>query len=440
MVRGKSTSKGLPPGPSAPASIQTARYLFRPIQLMEACRRRFGDVFTLRLVGGPRVMVADPVSAKSILDGDREHIHSTGREQVFKPVLGPRSVFVLAGEEHRGRRRLLTTSMHAGGSGIEQGLIERIVERDLSDWPVGVPFAINPRMRAIALETILAAVFGFHPMDARAEPVRRLSAMMNTPRAYQLLGNVAKGLRLPGPHRAWARALGQVGATLTSQIEARRAAGGPESGSALSVLVAARDDDGRELDTAELRDHLLTLLLAGHLTTATGLAWCFELLLRRPAALVRLLDEIRRGQEDSYLEAVILEALRVRPVIPMVARRLGRPTELGGHQIAAGSDVGILIWLLHTRADLYPDPYEFRPERFLESPPGNAHAWLPFGGGTHRCLGAGFAVAEMKEILRLVLERMELRPASRRPERIVRSAATFAPARGARVVVEHRLG
>jgi cytochrome P450 len=429
----------LPPGPSAPPAIQTARWLLRPVELLEACRRRFGDVFTLRLVGGPRVMVADPVSAKSILDGDREHIHSTGREQVFKPILGPRSVFVLVGEEHRGRRRLITPSLNAGRAAIEQGLVESLVDREVSNWPVGVPFALQPRMRAIALETILAAVFGFDPLDGRAEPVRRLSALTEKPLAYQLLGRVTRRLRLPGPHRVLARTLGQVETTLTSQIEACCAAGVPESGSALSTLVAARDDDGRELDTAELRDQLLTLLLAGHLTTAAGLAWCFELLLRQPAALARVFDEIRGAQEDSYLEAVVLEALRVRPVIPMVGRRLGRTTELGGHEIPAGYDVAILIWLLHMRPDLYPDPYQFQPERFLGRPPTNPHAWLPFGGGTRRCLGATFAVAEMKEVLRRVLERVELRPASRRPERIVRSGVSFAPARGARVVVERRL-
>ena len=195
------------------------------------------------------------------------------------------------------------------------------------------------------------------------------------------------------------------------------------------MLIAARFDDGSAMDDAELRDQLMTLLLAGHETTATGLAWTFDLLLRHPHALERLLAELE-GSETEYLDAVIEEALRIRPVVPMTGRELREPAELGGYDLAAGTVVMVAIYLAHTRADVYPDPYAFRPERFLDGARPDTYSWVPFGGGTRRCIGAAFAQLEMRVVLATVLRSVRLEAGSKAPQRMVRRNVTLSPREG----------
>jgi cytochrome P450 family 135 len=202
------------------------------------------------------------------------------------------------------------------------------------------------------------------------------------------------------------------------------------------MLVGVRFEDGEGMSDDELRDQLITLLLAGHETTATALAWTFDLLVRHPAVLDRLRAELRDG-DDAYLRATITEALRLRPVVPLAGRRLGGELRVGDHVLPAGTDVTPAFWLTHTRPDLYPKPLEFRPERFLDGGP-ETYAWVPFGGGVRRCLGAAFAEFEMRVVLRHVLERCELRGARRAPERIARRNITFSPRRGTPVIVTSR--
>jgi cytochrome P450 len=205
----------------------------------------------------------------------------------------------------------------------------------------------------------------------------------------------------------------------------------------LSLLIGARFEDGTSMSDRELRDQLVTLLLAGHETTATALAWTFDLLLRTPAAYARLAAEVREGGGDEYLRAVIAEALRLRPVVPLAGRRLASELRINGYVLPPGADVTPAIWLTHTRPDLYPQPKTFRPERFLDNPPAT-YAWIPYGGGVRRCLGAAFAEFEMRVVLAAILARFDLRAASRRPERIARRNITFSPRRGTRVVAQAR--
>ena len=239
------------------------------------------------------------------------------------------------------------------------------------------------------------------------------------------------------PLAALRRRNAEIGELLAAEVAERRADPNLESREdILSMLVAARFEDGESMSDAELRDQLMTLLLAGHETTATGLAWTFDLLLRHPAALERLRSELDAG-EEAYLRAVIAESLRLRPVIPLAGRRLRRELRVNGFTLPPGTDVTPAIWLTHTREDLYPAPLEFRPERFLEEGP-ETYAWIPFGGGVRRCLGASFAEFEMRIVLRETLRRCELRGARRRPEGIARRNITFSPRRGTPVVVSRR--
>jgi cytochrome P450 len=255
----------------------------------------------------------------------------------------------------------------------------------------------------------------------------------------QLRVLVARRLGRPGPLERLEGLNADVNEVLKAEIGERRA--DPELDQRtdiLSQLVAARFEDGGSMDDGELRDQLITLLLAGHETTATALAWTFDLLLRNPTALARLREEIDGdGDGDEYLRAVITESLRLRPVIPLAGRRLGSELRVDGLTLPAGTDVTPAIWLTHTRPDLYPGPLEFRPERFLDDGP-ETYGWIPFGGGVRRCLGAAFAEFEMRVVLREVIGRCDLRLARSAPERIARRNITFSPRRGTPVIVDRR--
>jgi cytochrome P450 len=316
-------------------------------------------------------------------------------------------------------------------------LVRELIGREIASWTRGAKFPLHPHMQAVTLEVILQAVFGV--TDARRREGLRallggLLAATSSPR-MQFGVLLARRVGRPGPLADLARRTAEVDELLLAEIAERRAEDSAgERSDILSLLMAARFEDGSQMDDRELRDQLMTLLLAGHETTATALAWTFDLLLRNPAALARLTEEVRAGEEETYLRAVISESLRLRPVVPLAGRRLNSPLELDGYSLPAGTDVTPAIWLTHTRADVYPDPHEFRPERFLDDPPAT-YSWIPFGGGVRRCLGAAFAEFEMRVVLTEVLRACRLEAADPRPERIARRNITFSPARGTPVVL-----
>jgi cytochrome P450 len=430
----------LPPEPKSSPLVQTLRWSFRPLPFMQECREKIGDSFSVKFVSfeRPMVMISDPVAIKALYT-ERAHGLPPGREVVLTPILGPHSVLVLEGKDHLAHRKLMLPPFHGERMRSYEPIVSEIVDAEIDSWPLNEQFAIHPRMQAITLEVILRVVFGV----AEGERLERLRVVLTkvleeTASPFtQLIGLASRRFGGRGP---WAKFEGQLKAVdelLYAEIAERRATADFEGrDDILSLLMQARFEDGEGMSDADLRDQLMTLLLAGHETTATALAWTFDLLLRHPRELGRLRDSLEAG-EDEYMRAAISESLRLRPVVPLAGRRLAKDLVADGLELPAGTDVTPAIWLAHTRADVYPEPFAFRPERFLSEPP-DTYAWVPFGGGVRRCLGAAFAEFEMRIVLREVLGRCELRKASPAPEKIGRRNITLSPKDGTPVLVSAR--
>jgi len=385
----------------------------------------------------PMVMISDPEAIKALYRG-RENGLPPGRTLTLEPVMGSRSVLLLEGGEHLSRRKAMLPAFHGERMRQYDSLIADVTRSEIARWPVGSSFPVHPRMQGVTLEVILRAVFGISDA-ARLERMRGLLAQMLADLASPRLQLRVLLSRRFGRHDPMedVRRQGKAADDLIqSEIAERRRKSEVERDDILSMLMAARFEDGGEMSDEELRDQLITLLLAGHETTATALAWTFDLLLRNPPALAELRAELE-SDGDEYLRAVIAEALRLRPVVPLAGRRLQSELRVNGHLLPVGTDVTPAIWLAHTNPDVYPGPLEFRPERFLDGAP-EPYAWIPFGGGVRRCLGAAFAEFEMRIVLREVLLMCDLELASSRPERIARRNITFSPKRGTRVKVTAR--
>jgi cytochrome P450 len=418
--------------------VQTARLLARPVPFFEDCRRRYGETFTAHILrAGAMVFISDPGSLKRLFGADRENTIAPGRNVVLTPVLGQRSLLVLEGQEHLRRRRLMLPPFHGDRMRAYEQVMADAAEREVASWPLGERFQLHPRMQAITLEVILRAVFGVEDDRRRTDLRRNLVGILATTRSPLAIGLTIGSLRRLPAYRRVARMLAEADEILLAEIAERRA--DPDLASRediLSLLVAARFDDGSGMADGELRDQLMTLLMAGHETTATALAWAFDLLFRAPDKLDRLREEVDAG-DHAYLDAVVEETLRVRPVVPFVGRQLRSATELGGHSLPSNTVVMPAIYLVNTRADIYPDPHAFKPERFLEEGP-DTYSWIPFGGGTRRCIGAAFAQLEMRVVLSTILRRARLAPASDQPERMVRRNVTLSPRGGTPAIVVER--
>jgi cytochrome P450 family 135 len=408
------------------------------IAFAEDCRRRYGDTFGAHFVpAGEVVMVSDPESLKRLFGADPVNTIAPGRNFALEPLLGRRSVLLLTGAEHIRRRRLMLPPFHGERMRAYEAVIAEATEREVASWPVDARFRLHARMQAITLEVILAAVFGVG--GARRDELRRLLvAILAATRSPASIGITMRRLRWLPRFRQIRRLQAETDELLATEVANRRADPGlADREDILSMLLAARFEDGSEMDDAEIRDQLMTLLIAGHETTATALAWSFELLFRSPGAMERAREAACAG-EQAYIDAVAKEALRARPVVPFTGRKLLEPAEFGGYELPAGTVVLASIWLAHTRAATFPDPYAFVPERFLCGPP-ETYSWIPFGGGTRRCLGAAFAQLEMGVVLREVLRRVVLAPASDCPETIVRRNVTLAPRHGTPAILRERV-
>ncbi len=426
----------LPLGPTGPPAVQTLRWLMRPIAFMESCRRRFGDAFSVNFLGfeSPMVLLSDPEVLRALYT-QREHGLPPGRTIALKPVMGANSVLLLEGEEHLARRKLMLPPFHGERMRAYESIVAEVAEREIASWPTDRPFSIHPRMQAVTLEVILGAVFGVTD-PARREALRgRLPELLgdSTSAGLQFRVLLSRQIGRGDPMSSLDQTLGRIDELLFAEIAEHRADPlAHEREDILALMASATFEDGSAMSDQELRDQCVTLLLAGHETTATALAWAFDLLLRHPAALARLIAEVDEGASDEYMRAVVSETLRLRPVVPIAGRRLGRDLDAGDLHLPAGTDVTPAIWLTHTRADLYPEPYAFRPERFLEKPP-TTYGWIPFGGGMRRCLGAAFAELEMRVVLATVLRQCVLRAASPDAEHVTRRNVTLSPRHGTRV-------
>ncbi len=427
----------LPPGPTTSRPLQTVRWIYRPGPMLEDCRRRYGDMFTLRIAHeGNWVFLADPDAIKQVFTGDPRVLHAGEANVVVLPLLGHHSLLLLDEGAHMSQRKLMLPPFHGERMrGYEQVMTE-VAAEEIDSWPAGQPYAVRPAMQRITLEVIIRTVFGVQDAARRERLRATLSGALewgSDPRRMAMLAAL-------GPQRLarsglFRRVREPADELIYDEIRERRAAPDlAERDDVLSMLLQARHEDGSEMSDEQLRDQLMTLLVAGHETTASSLAWAVERLVRNPPVLARLRDEVEAG-DDEYVDAVCKETLRLRPILALVLRRLTEPMEIGGRLLPAGANIAPCIYLVHRRPDIYPEPYAFRPERFIERPAGT-YTWIPFGGGVRRCLGASFAQFEMRVVLRELVRRLELRTRDERPERVTRRAITLVPDRGGEIVVE----
>jgi cytochrome P450 len=430
-------SPPLPPGPPLPRVLQTAGFLLGGARFLEACRRRYGDAVTFGTLFDERfVMVFDPELVKQVFQGSNAQLHAGEANALLGPILGERSVLLLDGTEHLRHRRLLLPPFHGRSMLAHVETMRACTDLEIDSWPVGEPFALLPSLQSLTLRVILRAVFGYEPGPAEEELRRRLRAMVEPlarSRGLLMIAALVRGgreRRGAVEFEARKRAVDEI---LYAEIARRRELPDlAQRDDVFSALLLARDEQGEQLTDREVRDELLTLLLAGHETTATGLAWTFDLLLHDPRVLA-----LAREREDRYLDAIVKESLRIRPVIPGIGRVVRQePFRLNGYEVPPGIEINPSIRTIHRRADLYPSPSSFTPERFLGPDAPDTYTWVPFGGGTRRCLGASFALTEMRVILARVLERAQLKAADARVTKAQFRAITLAPKGGVRVIQE----
>jgi cytochrome P450 family 135 len=421
--------------------VQTVAWTISQSWMTERCGRRYGEMFTLKFFPSGRrvVMVSGAAAVKQVFTAPPDTAPSAAGMSPIAPVMGPSSVLTLIGAEHMRQRKLLLPPFHGERMKEYGGVIEEATRRDMATWPRGIETGLHERTRAITLEVILIAVFGVEA--ERMGPLKEAIGNLLRPlRPLTVLRLALSKPTLERPTGPFGRALDRLDEVIYAEIARRRAeANLGERTDILSLLMGARDEEGVEMTDEELRDELVTLLLAGHETTATSVAWAIERLVRHPDRLAKLTAEIDGGESEEYMDAVVNETMRVRPVVPMVMRVLTKPMTVCGHELPKGTRVAPSIWLTNRDEKTYESPAEFRPERFLGRQP-ETFAWIPFGGGVRRCIGASFATQEMKLMLRTILK--ELAPAlpprtgrrRRAGERLRRRAITLVPSAGARVV------
>ncbi len=427
------TARFLPPGPALPALLQGIQYAFRPGPFLETCARRYGECFTVRMPVGPpiEVMFSDPEAIRQIFIGNEDELRGGEAFIALQPLLGASSILALDG------------ARHAYGEAM-RAIVDRAIER----WPIGRPFPIHPEMQAITLEVILRTVFGAEGEGLKAlrNLVQRFSRTVANP--MWLWPRLQIDLGPLSPWGRFLRAKRDLDTFLFAEFARRRADSSAPRDDVLSLLLAARYEDGEPMRDEELRDQMMTLLFAGHDTTATSLAFAFHNILRHPEVLERLREELVRvvgagplvpehvGKLE-YLDATVKETLRLNPIISEVGRVLARPMRIGGWDLPAGVVAAPCIYLAHRRPDVWPEPERFDPERFIGRRP-SPYEFFPFGGGVRRCLGMAFALYEMKVVLAEVASRVELRLAAGYRMQRVRRSITLAPSKGMPVVVERR--
>jgi hypothetical protein len=427
----------LPPGPRWPKSVQTLAWWNRPLPFFEHCRDRYGKRFTQRLLGQPAfVHLSDPDEIKELFTAPPDVLHPGKGAEILEPTVGRHSVILLDEDPHLEQRRLMLPAFHGERIARLTDVMRDMAEREAASWPTGEPIDLHPRFQALTLEIILLTVFGLDAgprLDALRSRLALLLEWGSSPMA--MLPELQRDLGPGSPGRRYQRLRSEIDDLVYALIDERRAEGG-ERDDVLSMFLEARHADDSPMTHEELRDELMTMLVAGHETTASELAWSFAELVRAPGVLATLTDEVRRGDGDAYLKATVTETLRRRPVLPNAEPRfVVKPTTIGGWEYPTGVSLAANAYLVHHDPELYPRPYAFSPERFVDVKPGT-YTFLPFGGGRRRCIGASFATLEMEIVLRAVLERLDVRAGAGEAEVARRRSITVSPHLGARVVVE----
>jgi cytochrome P450 len=441
-VRKRDRRQALPPGPTAPAAFQLLATWTRPTVSLLRLRERYGKRFTVQLpFQPPFVILSDPEEIKQLFIAPPDVLHPGEGARVLEPLIGRNSVILLDEHAHLEQRKLMLPAFQGSRMQRLTGLMSELTQREIESWPCDEPVALHPRLQQLTLEIVLRAVFGLE-QGPRLDRLRNLLtdvlAFSESPLSVL---PVAHRLRRVIPALRRFHAAQQRADELIFELIAQRRSGelAGEGDDVLSMLLAARhENDGSPMSAQELRDELMTALVAGHETTASQLAWAFERLARSPRVTERLVAELDAGESDAYLTATINEVLRCRPVLPNAEPRLTKqPVTIGGFTYPAGVALIAAAFLVHHDPELYPEPFAFEPERFVGQTPGT-YTWIPFGGGRRRCLGASFALVEMKIVMRAVLERFALRPTDERPEPTARRSITFSPARQATMVLTQR--
>jgi cytochrome P450 len=429
-------TRNLPPGPSYPAVLQFVGWWARPMAFRERCRARYGKRYTIRVPGTPPLVhLGDPDEAREVFTAPPEVLHPGEGARILEPIVGRNSVILLDEGAHLEQRKLMLPAFHGERMERLTGLVSEAAVREVAAWPRGEPIRLHGRLQALTLEVILRAVFGLDP-GPRLDRIRAVltEVLAAGDRWWTMLGQPPRQwVERVGPWAPFFRQRDHARELVEELVEERRAEGerATERDDVLAMLLAARHEDGSPMSTEELRDELMTLLVAGHETTASELAWAFERLAREPAVRDRLAAEIRGGDGEAYVMATIHETLRRRPVLPNSAPRLVmREVEVGGWTYPPGVALVPDAYAIHHDPEIYPDPYAFRPERFLDRKPGT-YTWIPFGGGRRRCLGASFAILEMDAVLRAVFEAADLQPAADGLELARRRQITLSPGAGA---------
>jgi cytochrome P450 len=442
-VLGEGATPRVPPGSRLPGSAQSLQWFRDPVRFMERSRDRLGKSFSVKL--GPLkrcTFIADPDLAWPVLTGDPELMRMGSTNGIFRPVLGDTSLFLLDGPEHKRHQALIRPSFHRGAVQGFSAVVAELAAREVATWPLGSSFPVQERMRDVTLQMIFRSVLGVvdDTRDSRLrELVHELLDQVQSPIA--VLPAFQRDLGGRSPFARLMRTVAAIDELLYEEIGERRYdPSRADRDDVLSMLVLPQVHESGFMSDREIRDELMTLLIAGHETTATALSWTFERLLRSPEALARCVEEIAGGDRgEAYLDAVVRESLRQRPVLPITARKLTRPVALGDWTFPKGWTLMPCIYLIHQDPDVYPDPERFRPERFLGPDAPSNRVWLPFGAGARHCIGNGLAMMAIKVILRTVLRRVELEPDRPEPEQVVRRNFTLGPSRGARVFVRRRL-
>ena len=440
----------LPAGPKLPPIAQVFAWAYRPTQFMERANKKYGETFTIKFAGfPPEVLFTNPKHIKEIFTGSGDDLHAGKVNAILEPLVGAQSVLLLDGKRHLEQRRLLLPPFHGERMHSYCGQMRAAADDMIATLPVGDTFALHTYTQRFTLDVILKTVFGLTegPVFVR---LRELLAEVLDGAASPLL--LSKKFQVDlGPLTSWgrlSRAHGEIDKILFQLFDECRAENDNSRTDVLAMLVSAKHEDGSFMTFEELRDEMMTILVAGHETTATALAWAVFQILKTPGVIDSIHEELATvvGDEDvgvqhlsklKYLDSVIKETLRLKPVIPIIGRILQKPMTIGGHDLPAGVAAVPCIYLTHRREDIYPEPLSFKPERFMEKTPG-PYEFFPFGGGIRRCIGAAFAMYEMKIFLARVLSQVELELPEDYEGRITRRSITFAPEKGMLVRVKSK--